>query len=93
MFYSEFLAFIVNLLLCLNWAMVIPLKGRFKSHIKFDILVQWNLPNPTLVRTRKMCRIRRVKMHSKTLICVERFCRIQKIPDYTGVGVDRFHCT
>ena len=38
------------------------------------------------------CRIRRVKMHSKTLICVERFCRIQKIPDYTGVGFDRFHC-
>ena len=31
-------------------------------------------------------------MHSKTLICVQRFCRIQKIPDYTGVGLDRFHC-
>ena len=25
-------------------------------------------------------------MYSKTLICVQRFCRIEIIPDYTGVG-------
>ena len=34
-----------------------------------------------------------VKMYSKTLICVQRLCRIEIIPDYTGVGLDRLECT
>ena len=31
-------------------------------------------------------------MVSKTLICVQRLCRIEIIPDYTGVGLGRCHC-
>ena len=39
-----------------------------------------------------ICRIRKFKMYSKTLICVQKLCRIDIIPDYTGVGLGRFHC-
>ena len=31
-------------------------------------------------------------MYNKTLICVQRLCRIRIIADYTGVGLGRFHC-
>ena len=47
---------------------------------------------PTLVQMRKISWIRSVKMQSKLLICVQRLCRIEIIPDYTGVGLGRFHC-
>ena len=45
--------------------------------------MQWNLPNPTLIRKRKNGRIRQVK-YSKTLICVRRLCRIEtsRIKDF-----------
>ena len=33
------------------------------------------------------CQIIKAKM----LICVQRLCRIEIIPDYTGVGLGRFH--
>ena len=55
-------------------------------------LVQWNLPNPTVIPIIRMCRIRKVKMFKKTLICVERLRRIEIIPDSTGVEFGRFHC-
>ena len=45
---------------------------------------------PTLVRIRKICRIRKVEMYSKPLICVQRLCRFVIIPDYTGVGLGRY---
>ena len=40
----------------------------------------------------KICRIREVKVYCKTFTGVQRLCRIEIIPDYTGVGLDRFHC-
>ena len=35
---------------------------------------------------------RKVKMYNKKLICVQRLCRIEIVPDYTGDGSGRFHC-
>ena len=52
--------------------------------------IQWNLP---LVRIRKFCHIKKKLNVYKTFICVQRLCRIEIIPDYTGVGLARFHCT
>ena len=52
--------------------------------------MQWNLSNPTLVRIRNNCpirtnsQIRKVKMYSKMVICVQRLCQIEVIPDCTG---------
>ena len=37
-----------------------------------------------------MCRLERLKC--KTLICVQRLCRIEIIPVYTGVGLGSFRC-
>ena len=36
----------------------------------YHFVVQWKLSNPTLVRIRKVCRIRKFKIYSKTFICV-----------------------
>ena len=37
------------------------------------------------------CQIIKAKCIVKTLICVQKLCRIEIIPDYTGVGLGRFH--
>ena len=59
----------------------------------FRHFVQWNLPNPPLVRIRKICRIRKLKCTVKRSFCVHRLCRVEVILDCTGVGLNRFHFT
>ena len=36
------------------------------------------------------CLIRKIEMYNKTLICVQRLCRIEIVPDYTCVGLGSF---
>ena len=55
------------------------------SHLLLYYLsVQWNLPNLTTVGVIKMCRIRKFQVYSNKLLSVQRLCRIEIIPDYTG---------
>ena len=53
-----------------------------KGHNHSRLYVR-NRHNPTLVR------IRKVKIYSKSLICVQRLCRIEIVLDYPGVGLGR----
>ena len=51
----------------------------------------WDLSNPTLVRIRKSVGLAIVRLIRKGK-CVVRLCRIEIIPDNTGVGLGRLLC-
>ena len=48
-------------------------------------------PNATLVRIRTKFRFKKLSMHAAVLalICLQTLCRIEIIPEYTGVGFGR----
>ena len=47
------------------------------NEIEGTCYLQWHLHNPTLIRIKINCLIRKVKMYFKTLICIQRLCRIR----------------
>ena len=60
-------------------------------------LVRINVTGPgkekLILVEEKVYRIRNVKMYNKTLICVQRICRIEIFPDYAGSTVVLYQCS
>ena len=47
--------------------------------------------NATRIRISKLVRLEwSIEMHRKILICVQKLCRIERIPDYTGPTAQKF---